>query len=249
MTIDGPGQGGARPGWPQPVEADDLDRAFGPGTASVPVRNPRQRVRRSALVVVGVILVAGVLAVVLVTIIGSVQNGVGGVFPRPEAALNRFGDSAKSLSGVERVTDSKPTKTSFASYDVESRVEVSPTLSDDERTAVVDALSSAADDTSGNGVRVFAVADLGALEVGVSADTKVTEQRLALARQLDAIGGVSGVRCSWSDAGPSDEPAAQAVTVETRGTGAVLGAIVGKATQEARAVFPGATVTSAAPSS
>ncbi|WFR66237.1 hypothetical protein P9139_14885 [Curtobacterium flaccumfaciens] len=138
-------------------------------------------------------------------------------------------------------------KTSFASYDVESTVEVAPSLSEDEHTAVVDALSTAADGASGNGVHVYAIADLGALEIGVSADAKVTEQRLALARQLDAIGGVSGVRCSWSDAGPSDRPAAQTITVETHGTGNALGAIVAKATQEAHAVFPGATVTSAAP--
>lgn len=249
MTVDGPGGGSARPGWQPSTDTDDLDRAFGPGTASVPVRTPRQRVRRSALVGVGVVLAAGVLAVVLVTIIGSVQNGVGGVFPRPEAALDRFGNAARELDGVEGVRDAEPEKTSFASYDVESTVSVSETLSDSERTAVVDALRAAAADASGNGVRVFAVVDLGALEVGVSADESTTERRLALARQLDAIGGVSGVRCSWGDGGPSDEQSDQAVTVETIGRGAALAAVVAKATQEAHAVFPGATVTAERPSS
>ncbi|MDR6171704.1 hypothetical protein [Curtobacterium sp. SORGH_AS_0776] len=249
MTVDGPGGGGARPGWPHSPDPDDLDRAFGPGTASVPVRTPRQRVRRSALVGVGVIIAAGVLAVVLVTIIGSVQNGVGGVFPRPDAALDRFGSAARDLDGVEGVRDAEPKKTSFASYDVESTVTVSPTLSDEERTAVVDDLRAAAKAASGNGVRVFAVADLGALEIGVSPDERTTEQRLTLARQLDAIGGVSGVRCSWSDGGPSDEPADQAITVETIGRGAALDAVVAKATQEAQAVFPGATVSAERPSS
>jgi len=248
MTLDGPG-GEARPGWP-PADGDlddDLDRAFGPGTASVATRTPAQRVRRSAVVALGVVLVTGVLAVVLLTIIGSVQNGVGGVFPRPTAALDRFGSTAKGLSGVERVTDAEPRKTSFASYDVESTVAVSADLSDAERTALVDALSAAADDASGNGVRVFAVADLGEVQVGVSADAKVTDQRLELARELDAIGGVSGVRCSWGDGGPSDDPADQTITVVTHGTGNALGAIVAKATQETHAVFPGATVESALP--
>lgn len=249
MTVDGPDSGAARPGWPQAPEADDLDRVFGPGTASVPVRTPRQRVRRSALVGVGVVVVAGVLAVVLVTIIGSVQNGVGGVFPRPQAALDRFDDAAHGLSGVQRVEDEDTTKTSFASYVVESTVGVSPSLSDGQRTAVVDALSDAAETSSGNGVRVYAVADLGALEVGVSGDRRVTERRLELARQIDAIGGVSAVRCGWGSGQPSDEPGAQTITVETHGTGAALGAIVAKATQEAHSVFPGATVTSTAPAS
>jgi hypothetical protein len=230
-------------------DSDDLDRAFGPDTASVPVRSPRQRVGRSALVGGFVVLAAVVLAVVLFTIIGSVQNGVGGVFPRPDAALDRFGDSARAVSGVVRVTAADPRKTSFASYDVVSTVEVEPTLSDGERTAVVEALRTAADDTSGNGVRVFAVVDLGDVEVGVSPDAKATERRLALARQVDAIGGVSGVHCSWSDSGPSDDPGDQAVTVVTRGTGAGLQAVVAKATQEVHAVFPGATVRSAAPAS
>lgn len=249
MTFDGPaGGGGARPGWSQPPDPDDdLDRAFGPGTESVAKGTPRQRVRRSALVGLFVIVVAAVLAVVLLTIIGSVQNGVGGVFPRPAAALDRFGTSAKELSAVEKVTGADPIKNSFASYDVESAVQVSPDLSEAEQTAVVRGLVSAADDTSGNGVQVFAVAEMGELEVGVSSDATITEKRLALARQLAAIGGVSVVRCSWGDDGPSDDPADQRITVTTHGTGKALGAIMAKATQEAHAVFPGATVTSAAP--
>lgn len=250
MTFDGSaGGGGARPGWSQSPDPDDddLDRAFGHDTESVGTVTPRQRVRKSALVGLFVIVVTAVLAVVLFSIIGSVQNGVGGVFPRPDAALERFGSSAKQLSAVEEVTADDPIKNSFASYDVESAVRVSADLSEAEQTSVVRGLVSAAGDTSGNGVQVFAVAAMGAIEVGVSADPTVTEKRLALARQLDAIGGVSGVRCSWGDGGPSDDPADQSITVTTHGTGKALGAIMAKATQETRAVFPGATVTSAAP--
>lgn len=247
MTVDEPGAGGTRPGWPQSTEADDLDRAFGPDTASVAARTPRQRLSRGALVAIGVIVAGAVIAVVLLTIIGSVQNGVGGVFPRPQAALDRFASDAGDVDGVQHVRGGEPTKTSFASYDVQSVVTVSPALSDPERATVVGALSAAADHADGNGVRVFAVADLGTLDVGISADAGVTGKRLALAQQLDAIGGVSGVRCSWAEGAPSDDPAAQTITVETHGTGNALGAIVAKATQEAHAVFPGATVKSAPP--
>ncbi|MEK6310546.1 MAG: hypothetical protein V4755_07540, partial [Curtobacterium sp.] len=52
---------------------DDLDRAFGPDTASVQTRTTPQRVRRGALVAGGVVLAAGVLVAVLATIVGSVQ--------------------------------------------------------------------------------------------------------------------------------------------------------------------------------
>ncbi|WP_439691619.1 hypothetical protein ACRQ4B_11750 [Curtobacterium sp. SP.BCo] len=233
-------------GFARPAE-DDLDIAFGPDTASVPVRTTRQRVRRSALVGLGVVLTVGVIAVVLITIVGSVQNGVGGVFPRPQAALDRFDAAAQEVDGVDRVTGGKPDKTSFASYDVSSTIAVSPTLSDGERVRVVDALSAAADEASGNGVRVFAIADLGSLEVGVSADRAITEKRLRLAGTLDAIGGVTGVRCDWGDGDRSDEPADLVVTVETPGTGDVLVAIVDKAKQATRAEFPGATVRSGRP--
>lgn len=243
MTIDRPDRDDARASWPE----DDLDRAFGPDTASVAVRTPAQRVRRGAVIGGGVLVVVAVIAVVLSTIIGSVQNGVGGVFPRPDTALDRFGAEARQVDGVRGVDDRDQTKTSFASYDVVSTVQVSPDLSDPERTAVVGALSDAAADVGGNGVTVFAVADLGELEVGVSADAAVTSKRLELARQIDAIGGVTGVRCAWGDDGPSDEPGSQTVVVETHGTGAALGAIVAKATQEAHAVFPGAAVTSTGP--
>lgn len=249
MTIDGPGTGGSRPSRLPPAEDDDLDRAFGPGTASVTARTPRQRVGRSALIGLGVVVTAVVIAVVLITIIGSVQNGVGGVFPRPQAALDRFGSLAGDVEGVRGVHADEPVKTSFASYDVQSTVTVTPTLSEPERTTVVDALRAAADDASGNGVRVFALADLGAVQVGVSADRGVTAKRLALARQLDAIGGVTGVRCSWDEDAPSDDAAAQTITVETHGTGNALGAIMAKATQEAHAVFPGATLDATGPAS
>lgn len=239
---------GPRAGAPSVSEdPDDLDRAFGPDTASVGTRTPAQRVRRATGIGIGVVGVAAVIVVVLGVIVGSVQNGVGGIFPRPDAALDRFGAEAQRLDGVQDVRDRDQTKTSFASYQVQSTVQVAPGLSDTERAAVVADLSAAAAEASGNGVTVFALADLGELEVGVSPDADATAKRLELARALDDIGGVTGVRCAWGQQGPSDDPAAQAMTVETVGTGVVREAIVTKASEAAQRAFPGATVTAVAP--
>lgn len=252
MSRDGsdPGPGravdGARPGLPDTDDEDDLDLAFGPGTSSAPVRTPRQRIGRGAVIGIGVVVTAGVIAAVLFTIIGGIQNGVGGVFPRPDAAQSRFGDAALDLDGVRRVTTTDPSKTSFASYDVVSTVTVEPTLSDAERSAVVGGLTDAAKASSGNGVQVYAIADLGTVQVGVSGDGRATTRRLELARQVDAIGGVRSVRVAWGSGEPSDEPGSQVVLLESPGRGAALGAIVAKATQQAQVVFPGATVRAAA---
>jgi len=244
MSLDGIGGGSPdRPGAErqQWSDTDDLDRVFGPDTASVTTRTPRQRARRGALVGVFVVAVVGVLAVLLTTIVGSVQNGVGGVFPQPQAALDRFTAQASDIDGVQDVRGDDPRKTSFASYDVVAVVTADPRLTDEQRTAVVDGLRAAADDASGNGVRVFAVADLGAQQVGVSADSRVTGRRLELARRVDAIGGVQSVRCAWGDA-PSDEAGDQRVVLRSTGRGGALRAVLVRADQAAQDVFPGSAV-------
>ncbi len=233
--------GGPRPGRPEARGDDDLDRAFGPDTASVTTAPTRQRMRRGALVGVFVLAAVGVLAVALVSIVGSVQDGVGGVFPRPETAQQRFATAARDVRGVQDVRAGGRLKTSFASYDVVSAVRVDPALPDEERDAVVRAIGRAARDTSGNGVRVWVLVDLGTVQVGVSTDRETTERRLDLARSVDAIGGVRTVRCSWA-AAPSDDPAQQRVTLGSTGVGAALGAVTAKATQQAHAAFPGASV-------
>ena len=253
MSLGRP-DGGRRPGHaaaPEPrapehrapsVDDDDLDRAFGPDTASLAVRTPRQRVRRSALVGAFVVVAVGVLAVVLVTIVGSVQDGVGGVFPRPQAALDRFDAAARAVDGVQRVQAADPQGTAFAGYEVQSTVTMTPGATEAQRTAAVHALRDAAEHASGNGVRVFAVADFGAVQVGVSADPTVTDRRLDLVHRIDAIGGVQSIHCAWADV-PSDEPAEQRVAIGSPASGAALGAVVAKATHEAHAVFPGSSVT------
>lgn len=233
--------GGLRAGGPEARDDDDLDRAFGHDTASVTTAPPRQRVRRGALVGVFVVAAVGVLAVALLSIVGSVQNGVGGVFPRPETAQERFATAARDVRGVQDVRAGDRLKTSFASYDVVSTVRVDPALADEQRDAVVRAIGRAVQDTSGNGVRVWAMVDLGTLQVGVSTDREVTARRLDLARSVDAIGGVRTVRCSWA-ATPSDDPAQQRVTLGSTGVGAALGAVTAKATQQAHAAFPGSSV-------
>ena len=235
-----------RPGWPAEPD-DDLDRAFGPDTASVPTRTTPQRVRRGALVAGGVVLAAGVLAAALVSIIGSVQNGVGGVFPQPAAALTRFETAAGAVDGVVKVNGIRTTKTGFASYDVISVATAEDGLDETAQAALVSALSEAAARTDGNGVRVFAVVAIDTMRVGISADAEVSARRLDLARQVDAIGGVRAVRCAWVASTPSDDAKVQQVTVQTTGRGAALGAVLGKAREATQAVFPGAAVTSELP--
>ncbi|WJX99312.1 hypothetical protein [Curtobacterium sp. 458] len=235
-----------RPGWPAEPD-DDLDRAFGPDTASVPTRTTPQRVRRGALVAGGVVLAAGVLAAALVSIIGSVQNGVGGVFPQPAAALTRFETAAGAVDGVVKVNGIRTTKTGFASYDVISVATAEDGLDETAQAALVSALSEAAARTDGNGVRVFAVVAIDTMRVGISADAEVSARRLDLARQVDAIGGVRAVRCAWVASTPSDDAKAQQVTVQTTGRGAALGAVLAKARQATQGVFPGAAVTSELP--
>ncbi len=228
---------------------DDLDRAFGPDTASVTTRTTPQRLRRGALVAAGVVVAAGVLLAVLTTIVGSVQDGVGGVFPQPDAAAARFAVAAREVDGVRSVGDHRTTKTGFASYDVVSVVTAEAGLDADGQADLVAALSAAAEARSGNGVRVFAVVTIETMRVGVSGDPEVSGRRLALARQVATIGGVYGTRCGWGSGAPSDEAAAQVVTVVTGGRGNGLGAVLAKAGGYTQAVFPGARVTSERPSS
>ncbi|GGK88610.1 putative RecA/RadA family phage recombinase [Curtobacterium luteum] len=236
-----------RPGGQLDPEDDDLDRAFGPDTGSVTIRTTPQRVRRGALVTVGVVLAAGVLVIALGTIISSVQNGVGGVFPQPEAALARFDTAARAVDGVRSVEGVRTVKTGFASYDVVSVATAEDGLAPDAQDDLVAALSAAAATTGGNGVRVFAVVQLDTMRVGLSADADVTAARLDLARRVDAIGGVRAVRCAWATDAPSDEATAQEVTLQTIGRGAALDAVMAKAQESTQAAFRGATVTAVRP--
>lgn len=246
MGADGPGEHGRHRGWlADEDEDDDLGRAFGPDTASVPTRTTPQRVRSWSLLLAGVVVVAIVIVVVLGTITGRVQDGIGGMFPRPQAALDGFVADARPLEGVTAVREADPSKTSFASYDVTATVTASGSLDADAQTTLVERLSTAAQDASGNGVHVWAVADLGTVEVGVSASTERTQQRLALGRQLAGTAGVEQVRCTWTDrsAGRSDAPADQSVSVELAATGVDVAAVQTQATDAVHRVFPGATVT------
>jgi hypothetical protein len=244
MTIDGPGPHGRHRDWPGQGDDDDLGRVFGPDTASVPVRTTPQRVRSWSLLAAGVVVVGVVIVVALGMIVGSVQTGVGGVFPRPQAALDHFTEDVTTLDGVARTTGTDPTKTSFASYDVTATVTLVPALDDARRTALLDRLSAAAAEASGNGVHVYAIADFGDVQVGVSPSDERTGQRLALAWALRGIGGVQAVRCLWATNGESrsDEPADQAVTVETAPTGVDVAAVQAQVANEVHRVFPDAAV-------
>ncbi len=224
---------------------DDLDRAFGPDTAAVRAVTGAQRLRRGSLVLLGFVVAGVVIAVVLSTIVGSVQNGVGGVFPQPQAALDRFRADASAVPGVQAVQDPTTDKQAFAAYDVAAVVVVDTALSPGQQVDVVTRLSAAAADAGGNGVRVTAIARIGALDVGVSADATVSRQRFEVARSVADIGGVMAVRCSSGPERTADDAALQRVVVVTGGTGAALDAVVATASERTHAVFPGATVTAA----
>ncbi len=245
MANQGPGNGPEW--WDRASDPDDLDRAFGPDTGSVATPSTAQRVRRGTVVAVAVVAVAVVLAVVLSTLVGSIQTGVGGVFPQPQAALDRFGSLAGEVDGVQEVRDGDTEKRSFASYDVSAVVVLAQDGSEGAQLEAVRGLSRAVADADGNGVRVTAEARFGTVRVGVTSDAEASARRLQAARAVATIGGVAGVRATWSTDGPSDEPADQTVEVVTGGTGRGLGAVMVVATQRTHAVLPQATLTSAKP--
>lgn len=227
---------------------DDLDRAFGPDTASVTRPSAGQRVRRGTVITLSFVAVGVVIAVVLATIVGSVQAGVGGVFPRPQASLDRFRTSAAEVPGVRSVGDGETARDSLAAFRVSAVVEASPDLSHGQQVDVVRALSAAAADADGNGVIVSAEARFGTLVVGVTQDAETTRKRLEVARSVAAVGGVVAVRCDWGSEQPSDAADAQRVELATVGTGVALAAIMDVAQRETHAVFPGAGVSARRPS-
>lgn len=251
MTYQAPGTGPERTPWPglgTTGDEDDLDRAFGPDTASVARPSTRQRVRRGSVIAVSVVVVGVVLALVLATVVGSIQTGVGGVFPRPQAALDRLQSLAADVDGVQGVQDGRTQKRSFAGYDVTAVVIAAPGLSAGRQVDVVRALSAAVDQADGSGVRIGVEVRFGTVRVGVTRDAATSGRRLTLAQSLATIGGVSGVRCSWSADGPSDAPADQQVLIVTAGQGNGLGAVMAVATERAHAVFPDAVLSSTKPS-
>lgn len=229
-------------------DPDDLDRAFGPDTASVTRPPVARRVRSGSVIALAAAVTGVVLVLVLSTIIGSIQNGVGGIFPQPDAALDRLRTLATDVDGVASVQDGATEKRSFASWDVSAVVVADGGLSHGEQTDLVRALSAAVATADGNGVRVGVEARFDGLRIGVSNDAATSVRRLDLARTVGTIGGVVGVSCSWGPDGPSDEPADQRVVVLTVGRGVALAAIVDVATDRTHRVFPGATIGSARPS-
>ncbi len=105
---------------------DDLDRAFGPDTASIATASTGQRLRRGTVITLSFVAAGVVIAVVLSTIVGSIQTGVGGVFPRPQAALDRFRTAATEVAGVRGVRDEETTHDSLAAYRVSAVVDAAP---------------------------------------------------------------------------------------------------------------------------
>lgn len=257
MTIEGPGGTGWQREQPTAPtvheEDDDLDRAFGTETGAVATRSGPQRVRSWGLLLVGVVLAAGVIVVVLGLILSSVQNGVGGFVPRPERSAAQFTTAVRDVSGIASAKTADPTKTSLISYDVVSAVETDRDLSRARRAELVRQVSTAAASSGSTGVHVYALTDFGDMVVGVSGSSEVSAQRLAVAEDVKAIGGVLRVHAVWEtdgdDGSRSDDAKAQRVIVETAGTGVGLAAVADAAQKIVLKEFPGATVTTAVPGS
>jgi len=257
MTIDGPGGTGWQREQPSgPAlhdEDDDLDRAFGTETGAVATRSGPQRVRSWGLLLVGVVLAAGVIVVVLGLILSSVQNGVGGFVPRPEQSAAQFTTAVRDVSGIASAKTAEPTKTSLISYDVVTAVQADSDLSNARRAELVRQVSAAAALSASTGVHVYALTDFGDVVVGVSGSPDVSADRLAVAEDVKAIGGVLRVHAVWNtdgeDGGRSDDATAQRVIVETAGTGVGLAAVDHAAKEIVLKTFPGATVETAVPGS
>lgn len=248
-TVSAGGRHADGPRGRDPWDDDDLDAAFGPDTASMRARSRPERVRAGTAVVLGAVAVAVVLVVVLAVILSGVQRGVGGVFPQPDADRARFVAAASVVPGVDAVERARSEKTSFAGYDVTALVRADPQLGAEDRRALVSAVSSAAADASGSGVRIWADVDFGEQQVGVSDSEETSQRRLRMAGRLDAIGGVVGVSCTFASRpdGRSDEAAAQAVTVRSAGQGVGFAAVAAAAEQVGDEVFPGVQVRTVTP--
>jgi hypothetical protein len=229
-------------------DEDDLDAAFGPDTASVRTRTGPERVRTVTAVALGVIGVSAVLVVVLGAVLSGVQQGVGGVFPQPEAARDRFVTTVSALPGVDSVAEPRIEKTSFAGYDVTAVVHVRPKLGPDVHRTLVRAVSTAADD-AGSGVRIWATLDFGSTEVGVSDSAAISQRRLELAERLGGIGGVVAVRCTFTARpdGRSDDADGQDVVVLTTGRGVAFDAVAAAAEDVGADAFPGVQVRTGRP--
>lgn len=241
MTDQGPADDRVDP-------TDDLDRAFGPETASVTTASTGQRLRRGTVITLSFVAAGVVIAVVLSTIVGSIQTGVGGVFPRPQAALDRFRTAATEIAGVRAVRDEETTRDSLAAYRVSAVVDAAPGLSHGQQVDITRALSAAAADADGNGVVVSAEVRFDTMVIGVTTDAEVTRQRLEVARSVAGIGGVVAVRCDWATDAPSDDTAAQRVELVTAATDVALAAITDVAQRATHDVFPDAGVSARQPS-
>jgi hypothetical protein len=148
---------------------------------------------------IGIVVVAGLVVVTTLSLtLQSVQNGIGGLFPQPGAALARFEQRAIAMNGVDGARDLDQRQTEiFTGYDVIALVTADAALSDADQAALVRSLSAAAEDESGQGVQVLAQARFGDLRIGVSADDALSTKRLAIGQQIAAMGGVDAVTVSW----------------------------------------------------
>ncbi|KQO64810.1 hypothetical protein [Curtobacterium sp. Leaf261] len=231
----------------EPMDEDEaLDREFGLDPHVVAPRTARQ-VWRNVLLTFGIVVVAAIVVVTTLSLtLQSVQNGIGGLFPQPGAALQRFEDRATALPGVDTAEDLDQRQTEiFTGYDVIALVRADTGMADQDQAALVRSLSAAAGTESGQGVQVLAEAQFGDLRVGVSRDDALSTQRLAVGQQLAAMGGVDAVTVSWQvpEKGSIEDTAAhQRVEVTTTAGDEQLATVTNDVTNAVHAALPDAAV-------
>lgn len=239
--------GGDGVGAADDMDADEaLDREFGLDPHLVAPRTRRQVVRNVVLTASITIVAAVVVAGTLFVTIQSVQNGIGGLFPQPGAALTRFEHHAEAMPGVESTRDLDQRQTQiFSGYDVTALVTADATLSDEDQAALVSALSDTVERDSGNGVQVLARVRFADLTVGISADAELSRQRLTAGQQVAAMGGIDAVSLGWSSPGKAavdDSAKHQVARVTTTVGDDQLAAVTAGVTSAVHATLPDAQV-------
>ncbi|MFZ7088730.1 hypothetical protein [Curtobacterium sp. RRHDQ10] len=254
--VDGEGPGTDRTGADEPgvdesgaeaMDADEaLDREFGLDPHLVAPRTGRQLVRNVVVTSSITLVAAAVVTGTLFVTIQSVQNGIGGLFPQPGAALVRFEEHAARMSGVTSTADLGQRQTQgFSGYDVEALVTADPALSDEDQATLVTALSDAAQQDSGNGVQVLARVRFADITVGVSADTALSRRRLVAGQQVAAMGTVDAVSVAWqtTESGAvADSAAHQIARVRTNVGDDQLATVTAEVTDTVHATLPDAEV-------
>jgi hypothetical protein len=209
------------------------------------LRAPRPR-HRTLVVLLGSLVAAALIAGALTWVVRSVQSGIGGFFPQPGQTLSQFESAAEEINGVTSATDAAQHQVHLLTeYDVSAEIQADPSATDAKQSAIVDELGSEASSLSTPGVRVFAMVRFGAMSVGISPDAQLDAARLKACQTVAAMGGVSGVTCTWKPTSKAivDDAKTQVVSVRTSEGAASIAALQGQVRAAITKILPDASVT------